>query len=154
MGFNSGFKGLMYSASSKRVRDIVTIPCRFGVRTLAWPLKKTWEQVLFNSLKQINSKEVNRNICPLRTGYYSNWHSRHLTGSQTLVFSAHQLTRSWARFIHFTSSPSCLFCKRHCKQWYQEQIPLRPYDVIHYMYVQFRVLARSFITHKFCMNWC
>jgi len=31
----------VYRTSSKSVRDVLTIPYRFGVPTLAWPLNKT-----------------------------------------------------------------------------------------------------------------
>ena len=47
---------LMYRTSSKRVRDVLTIPFSFGVRTLAWPLNKTWEQILFNFPEQIKKR--------------------------------------------------------------------------------------------------
>jgi len=40
------FDFLIYRASSKRVRDIITIPCRFGVRTLAWPLKNVGTRIV------------------------------------------------------------------------------------------------------------
>jgi hypothetical protein len=140
------FDFFMYRASSKRVRDIVTIPCRFAVRTLAWPLKKTWEHVLFNCLKQINSTEVNRNICPLLV----------ITITNTLATSL--VAKLWCLMLtnwhvpepdSSTSRPNQVVCSvrgivnNGTKNKYL-------YDVIHYMYVQFRVLARSFITQILC----
>ena len=88
------FDFLMYRTSTKRVRDTLTIPYRFGVGTLAWPLNKTWEHVLFNFPKnKIKNKEVNRlYVCFVLVITITNCLFTSLVTK--LMFSAHQLTRS------------------------------------------------------------